>query len=169
MNKVMRSGLMAFSLLVAACGGGGGGTGSNEPPPPTQPTAISVQLSAIGPIPVGGSIPAGSVIKDIYAVITLPANVTVTTANGAPVVQVSLDAELKFTPTLTGSDLTVHVSSTDSEGISPDVPYATISCTYTGASAPAFSQPTNVIVAGGPPDSLETFVDLGMDVQLTVQ
>lgn len=165
----MRSGLFVLSLFIAACGGGGGGTGSNEAPPPTQPTAISVQLSAIGPIPTNDPIPAGSVIKDIYAVITLPANVTVTTANGNPVVQVSSGTELKFQPTLTGSDLTVHVSSIDSDGISPDVPYATISCTYTGTTVPLFSQPTNVIVAGGPPDSLTTFVDLGMNVLLSVQ
>ncbi len=164
MNKILISILFLLCTLINACGGGGGGgTGSNEPPPPTQPTAITVLLST------SGTLPSGSVIKDIYAVITLPSTVTVKTINGVPDVVVPAGTELKFPPTVNGSDLTVYVSSTDANGIPPNISYATVNCTYTGSTTPQFTQPSNSLVAGGPPESFTDFVDLGMSVLLTVQ
>lgn len=63
-------------LTLAACGGGGGGGGGDTQQPPAKTTAILT-------INLTGTLPATTAIAGADFTLTLPANVTAKTTNGA--------------------------------------------------------------------------------------
>jgi len=77
MKKISLSVLLIIQLILSSCGGGGGGgNNSNSPTPAPQPTKMIVKLSTSGPV--------GAQIGGVDVTLTIPAGVTIKSANNPP-------------------------------------------------------------------------------------
>lgn len=75
MKKLLNQLAVTLTLLTLAACGGGGGDGQNSPPAAKTTASITVNLT--------GTLPASTAIAGADFILTLPANVTPATSNGA--------------------------------------------------------------------------------------